>query len=155
MADPSPIQRTWSRLTVDEFFEIASLRTTVFFLEQRIDEEELDSRDREESTQHLWIPDAQGVAAYLRVVENASPARGDRDARRLIGRVVTRPDRRGEGLARILIAVVIERFGHEPLALHSQSYIQPLYEGFDFEPYGEEYIEAGLPHRAMYRAARP
>ncbi len=155
MPDPSPIEKTWSRLTLDEFFEIASLRTTVFFLEQRIDEEELDARDREESTQHLWIPDAQGVASYLRVIENAVPAEGDRDARRLIGRVVTRPDRRGEGLSSLLLARVIERFGHEPMALHSQSYVQPLYARFGFEPYGEEYLEAGLPHRAMYRAARP
>ena len=57
--------------------------------------------------------------------------------------------------ASTLIARVIERFGREPMALHSQSYVQPLYARFGFEPYGEEYLEAGLPHRAMYRAARP
>jgi ElaA protein len=149
------MQRTWSTLSLDEFFEIARVRTEVFFLEQRIDEEELDDRDREETTDHLWIADHRGVAAYLRVVADPLPANGNRDARRLIGRVVTRPDRRGEGLARLLLDEVIARYGHEPLALHSQSYIQPLYAAVGFEPYGDEYLEAGIPHVSMYRAAQP
>ncbi|MER3388407.1 MAG: GNAT family N-acetyltransferase [Microcella sp.] len=153
MPDSSPIQRTWGELSRDEFFEIARLRTEVFFLEQRIDEEELDERDREETTEHVWISDDRGAAAYLRVIVDAQPQEGNRDARRLIGRVVTRADRRGHGLARRLIEHVIERHGHEPLALHAQSYIQPLYAGFGFEPYGDEYVEAGIPHVSMYRAA--
>ena len=145
--------RTWGELSLDEFFEIARVRTEVFFLEQRIDEEELDERDREETTEHVWIADDRGVAAYLRVVVDAQPQEGNRDARRLIGRVVTRADRRGQGLARRLIEYVIERHGHEPLALHAQSYIQPLYAALGFEPYGDEYVEAGIPHVSMYRAA--
>lgn len=153
MADSSPIQRTWSQLTLDEFFELARLRTEVFFLEQRIDEPELDERDRDESTEHLWIADERGPAAYLRVVVDATPQPGNRDARRLIGRVVTRADRRGAGLARRLLEHVIQRHGHEPLALHAQSYIQPLYAALGFEAYGAEYLEAGIPHIGMYRAA--
>ncbi|MER3395011.1 MAG: GNAT family N-acetyltransferase, partial [Microcella pacifica] len=109
--------RTWGELSLDEFFEIARVRTEVFFLEQRIDEEELDERDREETTEHVWISDDRGVAAYLRVVVDEQPQEGNRDARRLIGRVVTRADCRGQGLARRLIEHVIERHGHEPLAL--------------------------------------
>lgn len=60
MADSSPIQRTWSALSRDDVFEIARLRTEVFYLEQRIDEEELDDRDRDETTEHLWITDERG-----------------------------------------------------------------------------------------------
>lgn len=140
-------------MTADDVFEIAALRTSVFYLEQKIDEEELDERDREESTRHVWVRDDRGAAAYLRVIENATPQPGDQDARRLIGRVVTRADRRGEGLGRLLLEHVIEQFGHEPLALHSQSYIQPLYSVVGFEPYGDEYLEAGIPHIGMYRPA--
>lgn len=153
MADSSPIQRTWSQLTLDEFFELARLRTEVFFLEQRIDEPELDDRDRDDSTEHVWIADERGPAAYLRVVVDATPQPGNRDARRLIGRVVTRADRRGEGLSRRLLEHVIALHGREPLALHAQSYIQPLYAAVGFESYGEEYLEAGIPHIGMHRPA--
>lgn len=155
MPDSSPIEKTWSHLTRDEFFELAQLRTEVFFLEQRIDEPELDERDRDESTEHVWITDENGPAAYLRVIVDDEPQPGNRDARRLIGRVVTRADRRGEGLSRRLLDHVIERHGAEPLALHAQSYIQPLYAGVGFEAYGDEYLEAGIPHIGMYRAAQP
>jgi ElaA protein len=153
--DSSPIEKTWSHLTRDEFFELAQLRTEVFFLEQRIDEPELDERDRDESTEHVWITDEHGPAAYLRVIVDDEPQPGNRDARRLIGRVVTRADRRGEGLSRRLLNHVIERHGAEPLALHAQSYIQPLYAAVGFEAYGDEYLEAGILHIGMYRAAQP
>lgn len=146
------MQRTWSELSRDEFFEIARLRTAVFFLEQRIDEPELDERDRDESTEHVWICDDEGPAAYLRVVVDDTPQPGNRDARRLIGRVVTRADRRGEGLARQLLEHVIARHGGEPLALHSQTYVQGLYAAVGFTTYGDEYLEAGIPHIGMYRA---
>lgn len=146
------MQRTWSELTRDDVFELARLRTEVFFLEQRIDEPELDERDRDESTEHVWIADEHGPAAYLRVVVDETPQPGNRDARRLIGRVVTRADRRGEGLSRRLLEHVIVQHGHEPIALHSQSYVQPLYAAVGFEAYGDEYVEAGIPHIGMYRA---
>jgi len=152
--DSSPIQRTWSELTRDEFFELARLRTEVFFLEQRIDEPELDDRDRDETTEHVWIADSEGPASYLRVIVDKTVQPGNQDARRLIGRVVTRADRRGEGLSRRLLEHVIQQHGHEPMALHSQSYIQPLYAAVGFETFGDEYVEAGIPHLSMYRAGR-
>lgn len=144
--------KTWGQLTTDELYALLKLRTDVFFVEQRIDEEELDNRDQEPTTEHLWIADDAGIASYLRVIEDAAPTH--RDARRLFGRVVTRPDARGRGLSRQLIAEVIRRYGHEPLLLHSQTYIAPLYASFGFEAFGEEYVEAGIPHLMMYRAGR-
>ncbi|HET8958686.1 ElaA protein [Microcella putealis] len=153
MPEPSIEQKTWSHISADEFFEIASLRTEVFYLEQQIDEAELDERDREPTTQHVWLRDDRGVVSYLRVIEDAHPEPSNGGARRLIGRVVTRADARGRGLALRLVEHVIAQFGDEPLALHSQSYIQPLYARAGFEPVGEEYMEAGIPHVTMVRRA--
>jgi ElaA protein len=146
-------RKTWPELSTDELFAFLRLRTAVFFVEQRVDEEELDDRDPDPRTEHLWIEDDRGVAAYLRVVLLDEPEY--RGARRLPGRVVVRADRRGEGLAKRLLAHVIELHGNEPLLLHSQSYVAPLYESLGFVPFGEEYIEAGIPHISMYRAGQP
>lgn len=148
------MRKTWSELSRDELFEIARVRTEVFFLEQRIDEPELDDRDRDNSTEHWWIADERGVASYLRVIVDEKPQGGNRDARTLIGRVVTRADRRGEGLSRALLASAIDVHGHEPIVLHAQSYVQPLYAALGFEAYGDEYLEAGIPHVSMRRAPR-
>jgi ElaA protein len=151
VAEHSIVTKTWSELTTDELYSFLKLRTDVFFVEQRIDEEELDNRDQEPTTQHLWIADEQGAAAYLRIIVDAEPT--VRDARHLFGRVAVRPDRRGEGLMQLLIAEVIRLIGDQPMLLHAQQYIAPLYARYGFEPFGEPYVEAGLPHVMMYRAA--
>lgn len=150
MPDCSVIQRSWSQLTTQELYAVLKLRTDVFCLEQKIDEEELDFRDQEPTTVHLWIADDAGVAAYLRMLVDAEPSH--RDARHSFGRVVVRPDRRGEGLARILIRAVLDEHGSEPFVLHAQQYVVPLYTRFGFEEFGEPYTEAGLPHVGMYRS---
>lgn len=145
--------KPWSELTTDELYSFLKLRTDVFFVEQRIDEEELDNRDQEPTTRHLWIADAAGTAAYLRVIFDDEPEHFD--ARILFGRVVVRPDRRGQGLAQILIERVLEAYGRESMLLHAQEYIAGLYAKYGFEPFGDPYVEAGLSHVMMYRAGRP
>jgi len=144
------VTKTWSELTTDELYALLKLRTDVFFVEQRIDEEELDNRDQEPATQHLWIADEQGTAAYLRIIHDPVPEL--RDASTTFGRVAVRADRRGEGLAQLLIERVIEQVGDRPMYLHAQSYVAPLYARYGFISEGEEYVEAGLPHILMYRA---
>ena len=151
MPECSVVVKRWNELTTDELYAVLKLRTDVFFVEQRIDEEELDNRDQEPTTEHYWIADDAGTAAYLRVLLDDAPQH--RDAHRLLGRVVVRSDRRGEGLAQVLIAEVLRRYGHEPMLLHAQEYIAPLYAKFGFEVFGDRYLEAGLSHLMMYRDA--
>ena len=81
-------------------------------------------------------------------------ARNPAAARYRIGQLL-RPLLRHRAFARRLLAHVVERHGHEPLALHAQVYAQPLYAGLGFATYGDEYLEAGIPHIGMYRAAQP
>lgn len=152
MTDCSVVQKSWGELTTDELYSLVKLRTGVFYLEQRVDDEELDNRDREPATEHLWIADDTGTAAYLRVLVDTVASH--LDARHVVGRVVVRADRRGEGLARALITRVLEQHGHESIMLHAQQYIAPLYAGFGFEEFGDVYVEAGIPHLSMYRPGR-
>jgi len=149
MPECSIVYKSWGQLTTLELYALLKLRTDVFFVEQRIDEEELDNRDQEPTTEHLWIADATGPVAYLRVLVDAEALH--LDARYSFGRVVVRADRRGEGLAQVLVARVLQQHGHESMLLHSQEYIAPLYAKFGFESFGESYIEASIPHISMYR----
>jgi len=160
VAAHSPVEKRWSELTPRELYAFLKLRTDVFLVEQGVDETELDWRDAEPETLHCWIETttadgAAEIAAYLRVLFDAEAEHAD--AHRVIGRVVVHPAHRGTGLAQVLLGRVIEQFGHESLLLHAQSYIAPLYARVGFEPFGAEYIEAGIPHISMLRkgAARP
>jgi ElaA protein len=153
MSECSVLRKSWSELTTVELYSILKLRTDVFFVEQRIDEEELDNRDQEPLTEHVWISDDRGVAAYLRVIVDEVATH--LDANRLFGRVVVRADRRGEGLAQELMRYVVKEHGHDGLLLHAQEYVAPLYAKFGFEAFGDPYREAGIQHIMMYRAGRP
>jgi ElaA protein len=152
VTDCSVVVKPWSELTTAELYSILKLRTDVFFVEQHVDDEELDYRDLEPSTIHYWIEDAAGQAiAYLRVLHDPTPAH--LDARHIVGRVVVRADHRGEGLAQQLMTRALADFAGMPMLLHAQEYIAPLYAKFGFEPFGAVYIEAGIPHISMYLAA--
>lgn len=146
-----PIVKSWSLLTTDELYAILKLRTDVFFLEQKIDETELDDRDREPDTAHYWLSEGPIVTAYLRVLLDPEPEH--LDAARVVGRVVVHPGHRGGGLAQVLLQQVIDDFGDRALLLHAQDYIVPLYARFGFVPFGPAYSEAGIAHQSMYRPA--
>lgn len=149
MSDCSIAHKQWSELTTSELYSLLKLRTDVFLVEQKVDEEELDNRDQ--AAEHFYIADAIGTAAYLRVLYDESPEH--LDAHRVIGRVVVRADRRGEGLAQQLITRVLSLYGGEAIMLHAQEYVAPLYVKAGFVAFGEPYDEAGIAHISMYRAA--
>ncbi|MBX3098626.1 MAG: GNAT family N-acetyltransferase [Salinibacterium sp.] len=143
--------KSWGELTTDELYSFVKLRTDVFFVEQKVDEEELDNRDQEPGTRHYWITDATGCAAYIRVLVNDQPEH--LDARHIIGRVVVRADRRGEGLAQLLLAQALIDFAGHAMVLHAQVYVAPLYAKFGFVEFGEPFDEATIMHIGMYRQA--
>ncbi len=145
--------KVWNQFTRDEVFEMAKLRSDVFFLEQRITEEELDRFDRQPTTRHYWTEDRDGFAAYLRVVSSEPKSAAQSTPSLSVGRVVVRPDRRGEGLAQVLMQRVIADSGREPLMLHSQVYVADLYRKFGFREVGDSFDEAGIPHIGMVRPA--
>lgn len=149
MPDCSVVRKQWGELTTSELYSFIKLRTDVFLVEQKVDEEELDNRDQ--SAEHFFITDEIGTAAYLRVLLDESPEH--LDANRVIGRVVVRADRRGEGLAQVLLNRVLSLYGDQAMLLHAQEYVAPLYAKAGFEAFGDSYDEAGISHISMYRPA--
>ncbi|NYF09892.1 ElaA protein [Leifsonia sp. AK011] len=143
------IVRRSDEISTAELYAVLKLRTDVFFLEQHVDEEELDWRDLEPTTVHYFSLDGRDAVACLRVLVDEVPEH--RDARHLVGRVVVRADYRGRGLAGALLERALEDFGEHPMLLHAQEYIAPLYAKHGFVAFGEVYEEAGIQHLSMYR----
>ncbi|MBF4461728.1 MULTISPECIES: GNAT family N-acetyltransferase [unclassified Rathayibacter] len=151
MQPHSVLSRSWGELSTVDVYSFARLRSEVFLREQKVDDLEFDGRDLEPTARHWWVADEQGMAAYLRTLVDERPEH--LDARRVVGRVVTRVDRRGEGLAHLLLQAVLARYGGEALLLHAQVRVAGLYERSGFVAFGDEYVEAGIPHVSMYRSA--
>ncbi len=125
--------------------EILRLRNEVFVVEQQSPFHDIDGRDAEPTTRHIWLDDGGQVVSYLRVV--TEPGRSAR-----VGRVATRHDRRSQGhAARLMRAVTASIKG--ALVLDAQSHLATWYERYGFRTSGPEFDEDGVAHVPMRRPA--
>lgn len=121
------------------------LRESVFVLEQACRYLELDGRDLEPGTRHLWVEAEALPVGYLRVLEDDDQAR--------IGRVLVSKSHRGAGMAAALIRAALEGIGDRPSVLDAQAYLAGWYTRFGYEPTGPKFLEDGIPHVPMRRPA--
>jgi predicted GNAT family N-acyltransferase len=128
---------TWA----DARESLACVRRAVFIEEQGVPEAlEWDADDA--SAVHALASDAEGVPI--------GTARLLRTGR--IGRMAVLPAwrRRGVGTAMLRLLIGTAREGGLPrLVLHAQVHAMPFYERHGFVARGEEFSEAGIPHREM------
>ncbi len=135
------------RLSAPELHDLLRLRVDVFVVEQRCPYPELDGKDIDPGTHHLWYADDQGVTASLRLLESQIESGNTHQ----IGRVVTRQDVRGYGLATELMTRAHRHVQDQPTHLNAQTYLQPWYETLGYEVVGEEFVEDDIAHVPMKR----
>jgi ElaA protein len=144
VSEPLRVRRArFAELTPFEVYGLCRLRVDVFVVEQACPYPELDGRDVEPATEHLWVESDAGVAATIRVLDDG--------ATRAIGRVATATAFRGRGLAARLIEEGIALCGDVPVTLGAQAHLEGWYERFGFRRNGPGYVEDGIPHVPMRR----
>ena len=143
--------RAFAELTARQWHDIVRLRIDVFVVEQECAYPELDDRDTEPASRHVWVPGrAMGlpelpIAAYARALAN--PGGGTK-----IGRVVTHPEARQTGLGGLLVNHLV-RTTSGPWTLDAQARLADWYAGHGFSPAGEPFDDWGMPHVPMRREA--
>ncbi|GHJ13123.1 GNAT family N-acetyltransferase [Micromonospora sp. AKA38] len=137
-------QAGFAELDTRTFHDLLRLRIDVFVVEQSCAYPELDGRDVEPGTRHLWLARDGVVVAYLRIL-------ADPDGVARIGRVVVAPTARGAGLAGALLTEALAVVGDRPCVLEAQTHLVGLYAGHGFTVSGPGYVEDGIPHTPMRR----
>ncbi|HBM56056.1 MAG TPA: GNAT family N-acetyltransferase [Acidimicrobiaceae bacterium] len=132
----------------DEFdalalYALLRLRVDVFVVEQECPYPELDGRDLEPTTRHVWIDEGGMPVACLRLL--AEP-----DGSHRISRVATAADQRHQGLAGLLVDHVMATTPGR-LVLDAQTYLEPWYVEHGFARTGDEFTDDGIPHVPMER----
>ena len=132
----------FAELSSHTAYRLWALRSEVFVVEQAAAYLDLDGRDVEPGTRHLWV-EADGVpVATLRVLDDGAMWR--------IGRVATASGHRGRGLAAALVRAALVECVGRPVVLDAQSHLTDWYAGFGFTVDGAEYVdEDGIPHTPM------
>lgn len=140
----------FKNLSTTELYQILQLRNEVFIVEQNCPFQDLDDKDNK--CYHLmgFDTDSQKVMAYTRIV----PAGISYDEAS-IGRVVTAPLARGNGIGKQLmknsIELLEELYGGISIKIGAQLYLKKYYESFDFQQIEEVYLEDGIEHILMIR----
>lgn len=140
------MQITVEEVTNQSDFAICmAIRMEVFVFEQDVPADiEWDAFDRT-STHFFARADGKPVAtARLR----------DENGIAKIERMAVRKDYRGKGVGDALLNRVMETAKNKGLPkarLSAQTHAVPFYEKLGFEVVSDEYMEAGIPHRAMER----
>ncbi|WP_177187716.1 GNAT family N-acetyltransferase [Formivibrio citricus] len=120
---------------------IRPLREAVFVREHGIPAElEFDEKDQLATHLVLWNGEGEAVACARLLREG------------YLGRIGVLPAWRGQGLGKRLVAAALEearRIGWKELRLTAMANKTAFYLPFGFEPVGDEFEAAGLPHQAM------
>ena len=140
---PSLRRAAFAELTPFEVYGLCRLRVDVFVVEQQCPYPELDGRDLEPSTVHLWFEEDGEVVSCIRVLDDGTS--------RAIGRVATATGFRGQGLSARLMEEGIASCAGHPITLGAQAYLEGWYERFGFRRSGPGYVEDGIPHVPMRR----
>ncbi len=126
---------------------LRAVRHAVFVVEQNIPEE-LEWDDVDAVCVHALALDRDGVPiACGRLLPDGH-----------IGRMAVLSGWRGQGVGAAVLSLLIEVArdrGDAAVRLHAQTHAVPFYAKFGFVPEGDEYLEAGIPHRTMVRMLDP
>ncbi len=141
--------RSFEELNPRLLYAVLAVRAQVFVVEQRC--QYLDPDGKDAIAQHLLGFQSDKLVAYLRILPAgvSFPEIG-------IGRVLTLPEVRGQGVGRALMLDALQRlFARGPLAvsLSAQAQLRDWYGSMGFEATSDLYEDAGIPHVSMRRPA--
>lgn len=120
-----------------------AIRREVFMQEQNVSEEdEMDGTDS--GAVHLVVYDGGIAVATGRLLKD--------NEKYVLGRVAVRKEHRGEGYGDLVMRMLVRKafmMGASEQYIHAQISARGFYEKLGFVAYGEEYMEAGIPHIHM------
>ena len=138
--------KPWSELSRKEINDIFSLRSEVFIVEQECAYQDVDGKD--DKADHILLSIDEELVGYARVFnENIYFKEAS------FGRAVVKKKDRGEGYGHLIVDKALEHLKtkkQSPIKISAQSYLKDFYSSHGFVAKGEEYMEDGIPHTAMY-----
>ncbi len=138
------VSRAFEELDGLTAYRLWQLRADVFVVEQECAYPDLDDRDVETGTRHVFALEAGRPTAYLRVLEEP-------DGTPRIGRVCVAVEHRSAGLATRLMQRAVADLGGRDSVLEAQAHLEGWYAGFGYVVTGPGYLEDGIPHLPMRR----
>ena len=138
--------KPWVKLSRKQINDIFSLRSEVFIVEQECPYQDVDGKD--EIADHVMLHVDNELVGYTRVFPKNTYFK-----EASFGRAVVKKKHRGEGYGHLLVNKSLEYLKsnkQSPIKISAQSYLKDFYLSHGFIVKGDEYMEDGIPHTAMY-----
>lgn len=129
--------------------DIQTVRTTVFQIEQGVDAQ-LDFDGLDPIAHHIvayWNQQPIGTARIRLLSQQLAK----------IERVAVVAQYRGQGIGQQIMVAAIDWLHQQNIPeckIHAQTAVVQFYQNLGFQPQGEEFDEAGIPHLEMRKATR-
>ena len=145
--------RRFADLDAATLYALLKLRSEVFVVEQQCVYLDPDGKDAHPDALHvIGRADDGGIAAYLRIL----PA-GLSYPQASFGRVLTAPAHRGRGLGdplvRVALAEIERHWPGSDVQIGAQAHLEHYYARHGFVRNSDTYLDDGIPHIDMLRAA--
>ena len=138
----------FKELTVDDIYYILRLRSEVFVIEQNCIYQDIDKKDLEAI--HVLIKEEDKLIGYARILKKGTSY----EKYSSIGRVVVKKKERyktiGKKLMQFSVKKCFELYPNDAIKISAQTYLKNFYVAQGFVYKGEDYLEDGIPHCAMY-----
>jgi len=137
------VKRDLSEFTSTEWADIVRLREEEFVLAQQCIYIDADTEDV--SAMHICCYDNAELTGYLRVLMKS-------EKQYSIGRIVTKNNRRNQGIAKKIITAAVEHIATNTdvtISMSAQVYLTVFYRKLGFVETGKMYLEDGIPHIKM------
>lgn len=138
----------FDRLSPHQLYRILRLRAEVFVVEQVCVYQDLD--DYDQVALHLCGSGEQSLDCYARLLPP-----GAKYQEASIGRIISRPALRRQGLGKILVRQALDQCASAwpgiAVRISAQQRLEDFYLGFGFQTVSAPYLEDGIPHVEMLR----
>ena len=141
------LTKQFNQLSINELYEILSLRAEVFVVEQNCPYQDLDGKDKK--ALHVLGMQNNNIVAYARILEKGIAYKNYS----AIGRIVTHNSIRGKGYGDHLVRSAIEAtkasYPDTSIKISAQAHLEKFYNELGFIFTGEAYLEDNIPHIGM------
>lgn len=143
---PGPSTMDIRFITYDEGLDkVFYIRKVVFVEEQGVPpEEEIDEQDK--TATHILVFDSGVPVGTGRVFE--------KEEQWYIGRLAVLRESRGKGIGRLImekLTAFAREKGAKRITVHAQTNVIDFYRILGYQEQGQEFMDAGIPHKEMYR----
>ena len=136
--------KRFNELTVEELYDIISIREDIFVVEQTCIYLECDGKDKQ--AYHMIGREEGKIVSYLRILDPGVQCESV-----AIGRVLSVIRRKGYAsiLLQEAISFIQKNYDCHRIELEAQVYASSLYSALGFVQISDEFLEDGIPHIKM------